>query len=127
MHQPRKVHLLATKRVLRYIKGTIGFGLLFPKNNQEQTELVGYSDSDRCGDCSDRRSTSGFLFKFMGAPISWCSKKQPVVALSSCEAEYITGAYVACQAVWLHYVLSEMTIEEQAYRDQISLSKGASQ
>jgi len=75
MHHPRKVHLLAAKRVLRYIKGTIGFGLLFPENNQEQTELVGYSDSDWCGDCSDRRSTSGFLFKFMGAPISWCSKK----------------------------------------------------
>jgi len=62
MHQPKRMHLLVAKRVLRYVKGTTGFGVLFPKNNQVQTELASYSASDWCGVCCYRRSTSGFLF-----------------------------------------------------------------
>ncbi|CAJ2647902.1 unnamed protein product [Trifolium pratense] len=58
----------------------------------------------------DRRSTSGYLFKFQNAPVSWCSKKQSVIALSSCEAEYVAGSLVACQANWLQSLLIEMKI-----------------
>lgn len=94
MGKPKKTHMLATKRVLRYVKGTADFGILFPvgrrKTDGEFLELVGFTDSDHGGDCVDRKSTSGYLFMLNGSPISWCSKKQPVVALSSCEAEYIT-------------------------------------
>jgi len=79
MNDPRKSHLTAAKRILRYVKGTLKFGLLFPAGNKEgETELEGYSDSDWCGDRMDRRSTSSYLFKLNGAAISWCTKKQPV-------------------------------------------------
>lgn len=76
MHQPKKIHLLVAKSVLRYLKGALYFRVLFLKINKMQNELVGWSYSDWCGDGSDRRRIIGFLFKFMGAPISWCSKKQ---------------------------------------------------
>ncbi|XP_073223568.1 secreted RxLR effector protein 161-like [Cicer arietinum] len=98
MHDPRKTHLIATKRILRYIKGTKEFGLLFSNGSKgERSELVGYLYSYWCGDITDRRSTSGYVFKFNESAISWCTKKQPVIALSSCEAEYITGTFATCQ------------------------------
>ncbi|XP_073220682.1 secreted RxLR effector protein 161-like [Cicer arietinum] len=100
MHDPRKTHLIAAKRILRYIKGTKEFSLLFPNGSKgEISELIGYSDSDWCGDITYIRSTSGYVFKFNEAAISWCTKKQPVTALSSCEAEYIAGTLATCQAV----------------------------
>jgi hypothetical protein len=71
MHDPRKSHLIATKRILRYIKGTMDFGLLFPYGTKsEVNELIGYSDSDWCGDLTDRRSTSSCVFKFNDDAIS---------------------------------------------------------
>ncbi|XP_040862106.1 secreted RxLR effector protein 161-like [Glycine max] len=106
MNNPKKSHLTIAKRILRYVKGTLEYGILFPRKTDQRTvSLLGYSDSDWCEDKIDRRSTTGYLFKFLGAPISWCSKKQPVVALSSCEAEYIAGSYAACQAIWLDLLL----------------------
>ncbi|RDX77397.1 Copia protein, partial [Mucuna pruriens] len=78
----------------------------------------------------ERKSTSGYLFKYLDAPISWCSKKQSVVALSSCEAEYIGSAEAACQSLWLEALLEEMKLQYekavQMYVDNksaISLSK----
>jgi len=65
----------------------MSFGLIFPCGAQGKVnELIGFSDSDWCGDITDRKSTSGYVFKFNDATISWCTKKQPVTALSSCEA-----------------------------------------
>ncbi|XP_017417647.1 secreted RxLR effector protein 161-like [Vigna angularis] len=100
MRKPRRTHMLAAKRVLRYVKGPADFGILFPfgKRNADEgsLELIGFTDSDHGGDCVERKSTSGYMFMLNGSPISWCSKKQPVVALSSCEAEYIAGSYAAC-------------------------------
>jgi len=78
--------------VMGYIKGTLKYGILFPKClNGSSMELISYSDADWCGEKHDRKSTSGYLFKFLNAPISWCAKKQPVIALSTCEYEYIAG------------------------------------
>ncbi|CAJ2634633.1 unnamed protein product [Trifolium pratense] len=111
MSKPLKPHLLAAKRILRYINGTIHYGVLFPYSKDSvKLELNGFSDADWCGDKVDRRSTSGYLFKFQNAPISWCSKKQSVIALSSCEAEYVAGSLAACQANWLQSLLNEMKI-----------------
>ena len=59
--------------------------------------LLGYSDSDLAGDVDSRKNTSGVIFFLGESPISWQSAKQKVVALSSCEAEYITAATAACQ------------------------------
>jgi hypothetical protein len=113
MSKPLKSHFLAAKRILRYINGTVHYGVLFPySSNRETLELVGFSDADWCGDKIERKSTSGYLFKFQGAPVSWCSKKQPVIALSSCEAEYVAGSLASCQANWLQSLLSEMGIIE---------------
>ncbi|KAK2404675.1 putative mitochondrial protein [Trifolium repens] len=113
MSKPLKSHFLAAKRILRYINGTVHYGVLFPySSNRETLELVGFSDADWCGDKIERKSTSGYLFKFQGAPVSWCSKKQSVIALSSCEAEYVAGSLTSCQANWLQSLLSEMGIIE---------------
>jgi hypothetical protein len=83
-------------RILRYIKRTLNYGVLFPSDAETDSELLSYSDSDWCGDKVNRRSTSGYLFKFLGSHISWCSKKQPIVALSTCEVKYIIGVVTAC-------------------------------
>jgi hypothetical protein len=89
------------------LKGTQDFGLVFPKSKMEsEIELEGFSESDWCGDKDDRRSTSGYWFRFRNSPISWSSKKQSIVALSSCEAEYVAAAQATCQAVWLESLLN---------------------
>ncbi|MCI91857.1 copia-type polyprotein, partial [Trifolium medium] len=62
-------------------------------------DLVGYTDSNWCGDKDDMKSTAGYIFLYGGAPISWCSTKEPVVALPTCEAEYIAASLSACQGV----------------------------
>ena len=109
MERPKVSHLAAVKRILRYVKGTLGCGILFPASDMGKScELLGYTDSNWCGDKDDRKSTAGYVFMFGGAPISWCSKKEPVVALSSCEAEYIAASLCACQAVWLVNLLREL-------------------
>ena len=91
------------------MKGTVDFVLLFPNGSiSKVNELLGYSDSDWCGDLTDRRSTSGYVFKFNDTAISWCTKKQQVTALSSCESEYIVGTFSTCQALWLESMKKEL-------------------
>jgi len=82
---PTKRHWTGVKRILRYLKGTSDLGLHYTSNDVDN--LVGYLDSDWAGDLDGRKSTSGYLFKLCGAPISWRSKKQTSVALSTAEAE----------------------------------------
>ena len=107
MRNPRSSHLAAAKRILRYLKGTLSHGVLFPyQKEKDEISLIAYSDSDWCGDKLDRRSTSGFVFLFNVAPVSWSSKKQSVVALSTCEVEYISACAAACQALWLLSLIS---------------------
>lgn len=114
MDNPRSSHLLAAKRILRYVKGTVNFGVLFPcKRRKSEIELLGYSDSDWSGDKEDRKSTASFLFKLGDASISWGSKKESVVALSSCEAEYIAASMCACQALWLDALMRELGMKKE--------------
>ncbi|XP_057452665.1 secreted RxLR effector protein 161-like [Lotus japonicus] len=109
MSDPRQSHLLAIKKIMRYLRGTLDLGILFPHQKSNcNLKLVSYSDSDWCGDIMDRKSTMGNIFLLGDAPVSWCSKKQPVVALSTCEAEYISACFAACQAVWLSSLLEEL-------------------
>ncbi|WVZ50018.1 hypothetical protein U9M48_001317 [Paspalum notatum var. saurae] len=77
----------------------------------EKADLIGYSDSDMGGDIDGRRSTSGMLFFLGGCAIAWQSMKQRIVALSTCEAEYVAVAAACCQAVWLRRLLREVTGE----------------
>ena len=85
MSNPNQVHWTGVKRILRYLKGTSGYGLMYKGN--DGYELSGYSDADWAGDINTRRSTSGFVFQLGTSTISWCSRKQATVAKSSTEAE----------------------------------------
>ena len=107
METPTSDHLSATNRILRYVKGTIDFGLIYLKC-QIQDALFGYSDSDFAGDVDDRRSTTGYAFFIGSSIVSWGSIKQKMVALSSCEAEYITATSATCQGVWFNRLISEL-------------------
>ena len=107
--KPTQTHYTAVKRIFRYLRGTVDFGLCFPRTDNPHVDLVGYSDSDWAGDVGDRRSTSGYLFKIGDCAVSWRSRKQSVVALSSAEAEYIALASGAQESVWLSRVVLELT------------------
>ncbi|GAU24937.1 hypothetical protein TSUD_311720 [Trifolium subterraneum] len=106
MERPTEIHLAAAKRVLRYLKGSLDFGILY-KTNCELT-LEGWSDSDYAGDLDDRKNTSGYVFMIGSSPISWSSKKQTIVTLSTTEAEYVSAASCACQAIWLRRILEQL-------------------
>lgn len=113
MQEPHQEHFAAVKHILRYIAGTCSFGCFYGRKKQEgQSTLTGFSDSDMAGDPEDRKSTTGVLFCFGIAPITWQSQKQKVVALSSCEAEYIAATTTTCQGVWLSRLLSDLIDEE---------------
>ena len=104
--KPTKQHWMAVKRIFRYLKGTIDYGLFYSKDGSD--ECVGYSDSDWAGDLNDRKSTSGYLFQISGAAISWRSKKQTCVALSTAEAEYIALASASQEAMWLRQLTTDL-------------------
>ncbi|KAJ8765763.1 hypothetical protein K2173_014885 [Erythroxylum novogranatense] len=94
---------LGLERILRYVRGTIDFGIFYSKEGGD--ELTAYTDSDYAGDLDDRKSTSGYVFLFNTVAVSWCSKKQPVVSLSTTEAEFIAASFCACQAIWIKRIL----------------------
>ncbi|KAJ4722910.1 Retrovirus-related Pol polyprotein from transposon TNT 1-94 [Melia azedarach] len=106
METPTTTHLKAVKRILRYLKGTTNFGLFY--SCSDNFELVGYSDSDWAGDTDDRKSTTGFVFFMGGTAFTWMSKKQPIVTLSTCEAEYVAATSCVCHAIWLRNLLKEL-------------------
>jgi hypothetical protein len=86
------------KRVLRHVQGPKDLGLCY--NKGYDVALTGYADSDWAGD-TDRRSTIGYLFEVYGATVSWVTKKQSTVALSSTEAEYMALATAAAELIWM--------------------------
>ena len=88
------------KRIIRYVAGTLGHGLYYPRC-PGAADFVGYSDSDPAGDIDTSKSTSGILFFLGKCLVSWQSVKQQVVAMSSCEAEYIVASTACTQAPWL--------------------------
>lgn len=107
MHQPKVSHAAALKQVLRYLRGTLSYGLMFKRTDRR--ELVGYVDSGHNIDEDDGRSTTGHIFYLNDCPISWSSMKQETVALSTCEAEFMAATEAAKQAIWLQELLEEVT------------------
>ena len=95
----------ALKRVLRYIQGTLNLKLVFKPDDKDV--LVGYVDSAWGGDSVDRKSTTGFVFKFFNCTIAWSSKKQLTVALSSTESEYIALSLAITEACWLRKIMCD--------------------
>ena len=113
MERPTSEHLNAVKRILRYIAGTIDYGCHFRRTGAE-LKLLGFSDADMGGDIDTRKSTTGVLFFLGSSPVTWQSQKQKVVALSSCEAEYIAGTAAACQGIWLAQLLADLQSKQRA-------------
>ncbi|XP_019104306.1 uncharacterized mitochondrial protein AtMg00810-like [Beta vulgaris subsp. vulgaris] len=93
MQKPMKRHLEVVHQILRYVKGTIDYGIMY--HNDKEFEFVGYCDADYAGDFDIRRSTTGYVFNLGARVVSWCSKGQQTVSLSSTEAEYQEAAMTA--------------------------------
>ena len=108
MQSPRKPHLDSVRRIMRYVKSTIQYGLFYAYGSD--LHLSGYTDADWAGSPYDRRSTSGYSFTLGSGAVSWSSKKQPTVALSSTEAEYRGAALAACEIDWLCTLLHSLDI-----------------
>ena len=98
------------KQVMRYVRGTVDRKLHFTKCTEEM-ELVGYSDADWASNVEDRRSTTGYYFQLNsnGPAISWKSRKQQNVALSTCEAEYMAMSETSQEAIYLERVFRDIT------------------
>ncbi len=108
MENPTEKDWCNVKRILRYIKGTLSYGLSY-NSNEQSTDLMMYSDSDYANDVGTRKSTSGFVCKFAGGAITWKSKRQQCVALSTTEAEFIAASEAAREAMWLIKLFEDLT------------------
>nr|XP_016511091.1 PREDICTED: uncharacterized mitochondrial protein AtMg00810-like [Nicotiana tabacum] len=106
MQSPSNLHWKVVKRVLRYLHGTIKFGLRVSPNFDFNLRM--YSDADWAGDLTDRSFTSSYILFLDSNPISWSFKKQKIVARSSTEAEYRVVANALTELLWVRNLLLEM-------------------
>ena len=104
MSSPTQNHLQAAKRILRYLQGTLHFGIAFTSG---PISLSAYSDSDWAGDPMDRCSLTGMVIFFGHSPISWSAKKQGIVSRSSTEAEYCALASTTVELYWICMLLRD--------------------
>ena len=101
------VHWQAVKRIMRYLKGTRSMRLRIGGARAPE-QLIGYADADWANDRDDRRSVTGYVFSFAGGPVSWSSRGQRTVALSSTEAEYMALSEACREVTWLRLLLGEL-------------------
>ena len=101
--QPKESHLLAVKRIIRYVHGTTDLGLWYSCDTN--VSLAGFSDADWAGNVDDRKSTSGACFYYGNNLIAWLSKKQASISLSTAEAEYIAAGSCCTQLLWMKQML----------------------
>ena len=125
MQAPTQRHMQAAERVLRYLAGTKDVGLVFGTRNgdtvgdsrgrraQVQVDVCAFADADWANDKGDRRSITGWVAKLNGDPVSWSSKKQRVVALSTCEAELYAEAAAIQEVLWLRGLMEELGLHTQ--------------
>lgn len=122
MQVPRKPNLDCVRHTLRYLRATADYALFYAAG--VPLELYGYTNANWAGSISDRRSTSGYMFSFGSDDVTWSSKKQPTVALSSTEAEYRGATMTACEVAWLHKLLADLGLHVYAqvaiYCDNLS-------
>ena len=97
--KPTEAHLTAAKWIIRYLKGTSDMALRYKKSDKGQ--LVGYLDANFAGDLDDRHLTSGYVFFMSQGLVSWSSKKQPIVTLSTVEAEHVALSSATQEATWI--------------------------
>lgn len=106
LERPTTVHITAAKRILKYIKGTIDHGILY--KNECDNKIIGYSDADYAGCLETRRSTTGFAFLIAGGVVSWCSKRQNSVSMSTTESEYVAASEAVMELTWLQRLVNEL-------------------
>ena len=106
MSDLKHIHLIAAKHVLRYVRGTITYGLRYTSSSG--VLLSGYSDSDWTGITVDRKSTSGYCFNMGSAMISWSNRKQGSISQSTAKAKYIAASDACKEAVWIRKLISDL-------------------
>jgi hypothetical protein len=111
MENPKESHWKEGKRILRYVNGKKYFDIKY--STSKYFRLIGYTDSDCGGNIDDKKSTSRYTFNFGTGTVSWASRKQSIVTLSSAEAEYVKATSVACQAAWMRRMLKDLLQEQQ--------------
>ena len=104
---PTDAHWQLAKGILRYLQGTIDLGITF---GLTKDGLLSYTDADYAGHVNTRRSTTGFVFILRGAAIDWSSRRQPTVACSTTEAEYMAAAHATKEALLLRKLLADFNI-----------------
>ncbi|KAM2593157.1 hypothetical protein TB1_042350 [Malus domestica] len=105
MNSPTKKHFGVAKRVLRYVQGTLNYGIEYVKD--KKTILVGFCYADWARNDDDSRSTYGYAFSFGSGVFSWASVKQNTVALSTTEAKYASAAEATAQSIWLRFLVDD--------------------
>jgi len=125
MHNPSEDHMEAIIQILRYLKASPGKGLMFSKNSH--LKINGYTDADWAGNISDRKSTSGYLMFVGGNLVTWRSKKQKVVALSSAEAEFRGMVKGLCELLWIKRLLTDLGFPPNSGMELFCHNKAASQ
>jgi hypothetical protein len=109
MQELHELHWKAAKCVLRYVQGTITFGIHYVE--ESTLDIIGFTDFDWAGDSIDRKSTSSYSLSLGSEPICWSSKKKASISLSLAEAEYRGVVNIAIQAMWLQHFLTELGIQ----------------
>ena len=105
---PKESHMTTLKRIIKYVKTTVDFSVLYSKDTNDI--LVGYSDVDWVGNADDRKSTSGGCFYVGNNLVSWMSKKQNSISLSTTEVEYIVVGSCCTQPLWMQKLLHDYII-----------------
>ncbi|KAJ7971970.1 Retrovirus-related Pol polyprotein from transposon TNT 1-94 [Quillaja saponaria] len=111
MQYPSKLHFRAAKQVVRYITGTIDYGIWYSKVSNFR--LCGFTNRDWANSLDDRQSISANVFNLGSRVITWSSKKQATATLSSSEAEYVVATSAACQAIWLRRILAQLQLRQE--------------
>ena len=109
---PAKQHWQAVKWILRYLKGTSHYFLCF---GHDKTVLEGFTDADMAGDMDTRKSTTGYLYTFVGATVSWVSRLQRIAALSITKVDYIATIEACKEMLWMQRFLGEIGIKQDKY------------
>jgi len=114
---PTTEHLAVATYTLRYLRNTANLAIQYNGQNPEQDTTVGYTDSDFAGDLDDQKSTSGYVIMLAGGAVSWRARKQPLVAFSTVEAEYIGASDAAKEAIWIQSLYARALYGQMLYKN----------
>lgn len=115
LENPGYEHWKAALRILQYLKDTCKQGITYGQEGKKMFDLIAYGDADFAGDEDERRSTTGYVVTLFGGPVSWASRRQKLVALSTAEAELVAASQVTQEVMWLRYLVA--SIEESDHKN----------